>query len=72
VVVRAEPDVSKAIKDAQDACKDDAKAKECANACDDVEELSAAASHKQKPSSDPLEEYCASAPDADECRVYED
>lgn len=44
-----------------------------AAAWDTVEELSAAASHAKdaaKVNSDPLEQYCETAPDADECRVY--
>eukprot|EP01025_Chloroclados_australasicus_P031729 TRINITY_DN320_c0_g1_i1.p1 TRINITY_DN320_c0_g1~~TRINITY_DN320_c0_g1_i1.p1 ORF type:complete len:118 (-),score=22.95 TRINITY_DN320_c0_g1_i1:173-526(-) len=73
--VRAEPDsaIADAIKEAEEACKDGTKKGECAAAWDEVEELSAHASHtKAKGYEDPLEKYCESAPDADECRVYED
>ncbi len=51
---------------------------DCAVAWDTVEELSAAASHKKDAAAadpatnDPLEKFCQDAPDADECRVYED
>jgi hypothetical protein len=47
-----------------------------AAAWDTVEELSAAVSHAKAvaaadpTSNDPLEKFCESAPDADECRVY--
>jgi hypothetical protein len=47
-----------------------------AAAWDTVEELSAAASHAKAAAKesyqDPLEKYCDSNPDADECRVYDD
>lgn len=72
--LRAErPSVERAIKDAEEACKE-GSAEECANAWDTVEELSANASHKKEASEkkDPLDEYCEEVPDADECRVYED
>lgn len=48
--------------------------KEAALAWDVVEELEAEASHLKAnaPSSDPLEKFCEEAPEADECRVYED
>ncbi len=51
---------------------------DCAVAWDTVEELSAAAAHKKVANaadptlSDPLEAFCKDAPDADECRVYEE
>ncbi|KAI9400119.1 hypothetical protein POPTR_002G196100v4 [Populus trichocarpa] len=77
--VRAAPDsisekVEKSIKDAEAACSDDAASGECAAAWDEVEELSAAASHAKdkKKGSDPLEEYCKDNPETDECRTYED
>lgn len=43
-------------------------------AWDVVEELEAEASHlkSNQTKSDPLEEFCKEAPEADECRVYED
>lgn len=72
----AEPNsVERAIKEAEEACKD-GSAQECANAWDTVEELSANASHKKDAAEgskkDPLDEYCEEVPEADECRVYED
>lgn len=77
MVLRAqetEINVEKAIQEAEATCADDEKAAECATAWDEVEELSAAADKKskQKAESDPLEEYCKDAPEADECRVYEE
>lgn len=77
VKVWAEPsDVESAVKKAQEVCKDNENTKECINAWDVVEEVSANASHKRDAAKsvkkDPLEEYCEDAPDADECRVYED
>mmetsp|Transcript_6972 Transcript_6972/g.15354 ORF Transcript_6972/g.15354 Transcript_6972/m.15354 type:complete len:109 (+) Transcript_6972:133-459(+) len=80
VAVRSTPQeidakLAKAIKDAEN-CND--KDKGCAPLWDEVEELSAAKSHlkdavKADPAqSDPLEAFCKDAPDADECRVYED
>ncbi|GMJ09226.1 CP12 DOMAIN-CONTAINING PROTEIN 1, CP12 domain-containing protein 2 [Hibiscus trionum] len=76
--VRAAPDrisekVEKSIKEAQEACSDDPASGECVAAWDEVEELSAAASHardKQK-DSDPLENYCKDNPETDECRTYD-
>ncbi|KAL2323710.1 hypothetical protein Fmac_028089 [Flemingia macrophylla] len=65
--------VEESIKSAEEACAGGADA-ECAAAWDEVEELSAAASHareKQK-QSDPLENYCKDNPEADECRTYDE
>ncbi|CAK7348426.1 unnamed protein product [Dovyalis caffra] len=77
--VRAAPDsisekVQKSIKDAEEKCSDNAASGECAAAWDEVEELSAAASHAKdkKKGSDPLEDYCKDNPETDECRTYED
>ncbi|KAH8489065.1 hypothetical protein Peur_059333 [Populus x canadensis] len=77
--VRAAPEgisekVEKSIKEAEEACSGDAASGECAAAWDEVEELSAAASHAKdkKKGSDPLEEYCKDNPETDECRTYED
>ena len=73
--VRAEPEsVEEKIKEAVEVCDTEDAAK-CAEAWDEVEEVSAAAAdkrEKEKANQDPLEKYCESAPDADECRVYED
>ncbi|GIM08248.1 hypothetical protein Vretimale_12335, partial [Volvox reticuliferus] len=68
--------VEDAVKDAEEACSK-GTSQDCAVAWDTVEELSAAVSHKKDAAkadvtNDPLEKYCQDAPDADECRVYED
>ncbi|CAO2192874.1 unnamed protein product [Urochloa humidicola] len=66
--------VSDSIKKAEETCADEKVSGQCAAAWDEVEELSAAASHardKLKESSDPLENYCKDNPEADECRVYD-
>ncbi|KAI3460754.1 hypothetical protein Pfo_017417 [Paulownia fortunei] len=65
--------VEESIKNAQDACSDDPVSGECAAAWDEVEELSAAASHARdkKKESDPLENYCKDNPETDECRTYD-
>ncbi|KAM0915966.1 hypothetical protein ACQ4PT_010482 [Festuca glaucescens] len=65
--------VSESIKDAQEACSDDSASGECAAAWDEVEELSAAASHARDKlkDSDPLENYCKENPETDECRTYD-
>ncbi|KAG2588099.1 hypothetical protein PVAP13_5NG194300 [Panicum virgatum] len=55
-------------------CAEETASGECAAAWDEVEELSAAASHardKLKENSDPLENYCKENPEADECRTYD-
>lgn len=62
--------IEDAIKEAKDTCAKEEEA--CATAWDTVEELSAAQSDaktKAAANSDPLEQYCDTAPDADECRV---
>jgi hypothetical protein len=70
-------EVKKAIQTAEETCNG-GDAAHCAAAWDNVEELSAAASHKKaayqddKVASDPLEAFCDDNPDADECRVYDD
>ncbi|KAF9669262.1 hypothetical protein SADUNF_Sadunf14G0089500 [Salix dunnii] len=76
--VRAAPErisekVEKSIKE-EEVCSGDAASGECAAAWDEVEELSAAASHAKakKKESDPLEEHCKDNPETDECRTYED
>ncbi|KAJ4764436.1 hypothetical protein LUZ62_029712 [Rhynchospora pubera] len=79
LVVRSTPSeiankVSESIKNAEETCADDPKAGECVAAWDEVEELSAAASHARDKNKgkDPLEEYCKDNPETDECRTYED
>ncbi|KAK7269610.1 hypothetical protein RIF29_22343 [Crotalaria pallida] len=76
--VRAAPEgisekVEESIKNAEEACSGDPVSGECAAAWDEVEELSAAASHARdkKKGSDPLEEYCKDNPETDECRTYD-
>uniref|UniRef100_A0A0D9VT68 CP12 domain-containing protein n=1 Tax=Leersia perrieri TaxID=77586 RepID=A0A0D9VT68_9ORYZ len=66
--------VTESIKQAEETCADDPEGGECAAAWDEVEELSAAASHARdrKKDNDPLEEYCKDNPETDECRTYED
>ncbi|CAL9081107.1 unnamed protein product [Musa acuminata var. zebrina] len=66
--------VVESIKKAEETCAEDAASGECAAAWDEVEELSAAASHARDKlkTSDPLEEYCKDNPETDECRTYED
>lgn len=76
--IRATPEkisekVEESIKSAEEACSGNADGAECAAAWDEVEELSAAASHardKQK-EADPLENYCKDNPETDECRTYD-
>uniref|UniRef100_A0A0D9XSQ4 CP12 domain-containing protein n=1 Tax=Leersia perrieri TaxID=77586 RepID=A0A0D9XSQ4_9ORYZ len=66
--------MSESIDKAKEACADDSASGECAAAWDEVEELSAAASHardKLKDNSDPLENYCKENPETDECRTYD-
>jgi len=64
--------IEEAIKEAEEACEGGVSG-ECAAAWDSVEELSAEASHKRsRAKADPLEEFCESNPDSDECRVYDD
>ncbi|KAL8527221.1 hypothetical protein ACS0TY_005194 [Phlomoides rotata] len=76
--VAAAPDqisgkVEESIKNAQEACNEDPVSGECAAAWDEVEELSAAASHARDKlkDSDPLETYCKDNPETDECRTYD-
>ncbi|EOA28136.1 hypothetical protein CARUB_v10024325mg [Capsella rubella] len=67
--------VEKSIQEAKETCADDPVSGECVAAWDEVEELSAAASHardkKKAGVSDPLEEYCNDNPETDECRTYD-
>ncbi|OAY77355.1 calvin cycle protein CP12-1, chloroplastic-like [Ananas comosus] len=66
--------VSESIKKAEEACAGENTEGECAAAWDEVEELSAAASHARDKlkENDPLENYCKDNPETDECRTYED
>ncbi|CAL5194524.1 unnamed protein product [Lathyrus oleraceus] len=76
--VRAAPEqiskkVEESIKSAQETCVDDPVSGECVAAWDEVEELSAAASHARdrKKESDPLEDYCKDNSETDECKTYD-
>ncbi|XP_038897154.1 calvin cycle protein CP12-1, chloroplastic-like [Benincasa hispida] len=77
--VAAAPDrisekVVESIKNAEETCSEDPASGECAAAWDEVEELSAAASHARDrlKDSDPLEDFCKDNPETEECRTYED
>ncbi|XP_020575398.1 calvin cycle protein CP12-1, chloroplastic-like [Phalaenopsis equestris] len=65
--------VSESIKKAEEACEGDEKSGECAAAWDEVEELSAAASHARDRAKeyDPLENYCQDNPETNECRTFD-
>ncbi|KAA8549088.1 hypothetical protein F0562_000772 [Nyssa sinensis] len=65
--------VAESVKKAEETCSGDAVSGECVAAWDEVEELSAAASHARdkKKESDPLETYCKDNPETDECRTYD-
>jgi len=67
------PDISESIKQAEETCSEDSASGECAAAWDEVEELSAAASHARDKAkdADPLETYCKDNPETDECRTYD-
>ncbi|CAK9261068.1 unnamed protein product [Sphagnum jensenii] len=68
--------VEESIAEAQEVCVADETSGECRVAWDKVEELSAEVAHRrtreQSKGVDPLVEFCKEAPEADECRVYED
>ncbi|KAK7278178.1 hypothetical protein RJT34_23203 [Clitoria ternatea] len=65
--------VEESIKTAEEACAGGGDSGECAAAWDEVEELSAAASHarENQKNSDPLEKYCKDNPETEECRTYD-
>lgn len=65
--------VADSVKNAEETCASDPASGECVAAWDEVEELSAAASHARdkKKDSDPLEEYCKDNPESEECRTYD-
>ncbi|KAL9227635.1 hypothetical protein vseg_003303 [Gypsophila vaccaria] len=79
IVVRATPpeklseSIEQSIKTAQETCSDNPESGECAAAWDEVEEVSAAASHARDKSKsvDPLETYCKDNPETNECRTYD-
>lgn len=69
--------IKQSISSAQEVCEGNETSEECVVAWDEVEELSAAASHKRTATTssgfkDPLDKYCEDNPETDECRVYED
>ncbi|XP_022876382.1 calvin cycle protein CP12-2, chloroplastic-like [Olea europaea var. sylvestris] len=65
--------LAESVKNAEESCSENATSGECAAAWDEVEELSAEASHARdkKKESDPLETYCKENPETDECRTYD-
>lgn len=65
--------VADSVKNAEEACEGDPASGDCVAAWDEVEELSAAASHARDKlkESDPLENYCKDNPETDECRTYD-
>ncbi|KAG0476683.1 hypothetical protein HPP92_013056 [Vanilla planifolia] len=65
--------VSESIKKAEQTCEENAESGECAAAWDEVEELSAAASHARDRAkeADPLETFCTDNPETVECRTYD-
>ncbi|KAI4374365.1 hypothetical protein MLD38_012370 [Melastoma candidum] len=70
---KIEDKVVESIKQAEEACAGNPVSGECVAAWDEVEELSAAASHardKQK-STDALETFCKDNPETEECRTYD-
>ncbi|XP_061350123.1 calvin cycle protein CP12-2, chloroplastic [Gastrolobium bilobum] len=76
--VRAAPErisekVEESIKNAKETCAEDPSSGECVAAWDEVEELSAAASHARdkKKESDPLEDYCKDNPETIECKTHD-
>ncbi|XP_078444970.1 calvin cycle protein CP12-1, chloroplastic-like [Wolffia australiana] len=66
--------VQESIENAKETCAGDPVSGECVAAWDEVEELSAAASHARDKAktADPLDAFCKDNPEADECRTYED
>ncbi|KAI3414402.1 CP12 domain-containing protein [Psidium guajava] len=70
---RIEEKVAESIKEAEEKCSENPVSGECAAAWDEVEELSAAASHARdrNKDSDPLENYCKDNPETEECRTYD-
>ncbi|CDP17070.1 unnamed protein product [Coffea canephora] len=70
---RLSDQVAESVKHAEEACAGDPESGECAAAWDEVEELSAAASHARdrKKETDVLEDYCKDNPETEECRTYD-
>ncbi|KAI3892212.1 hypothetical protein MKX03_026874 [Papaver bracteatum] len=65
--------IAESITNAKEVCEGDPVSGECAAAWDEVEEVSAAASHNRdkKKNTDVLETYCKDNPETDECRTYD-
>ncbi|KAL4305349.1 hypothetical protein HN51_039342 [Arachis hypogaea] len=65
--------VAESIKNAQETCSEDPASGECVAAWDEVEELSAAASHARDrlKDSDPLEDFCKDNPETIECKTHD-
>lgn len=68
--------LAESVKKAEEMCESNPDTGECAASWDEVEELSAAASHardrKKAEAADPLEAFCKDNPETKECRTYED
>lgn len=66
--------IQKEREEAREICDiDGAGSPKCAAAWDAVEELQAAAAHKEEePEETSFEKYCSDNPEAAECRIYED
>lgn len=61
-----------AYRDVQASCFDDLDEAACAVAWDNVDEVyRGLAQRKEKLETDPLEIYCSTLPDGDECREYD-
>jgi hypothetical protein len=73
-------DIQNRIEEARQAARDvcsteGADSSACAVAYDELEELSAEASHQKSKADDrrtSLQQYCDENPSADECRLYDD
>lgn len=66
--------VEESIKKAEEVCAGNTDSGECAAAWDEVEEVSAAASHarERQKENDPLEDYCKDNPETKECKTFDD
>ncbi|KAJ8636323.1 hypothetical protein MRB53_010590 [Persea americana] len=65
--------VQESIEKAKEVCEGNTESGECAAAWDEVEEVSAAASHarQRQKEFDPLENYCEDNPETIECKTYD-
>ncbi|MEM9923363.1 MAG: Calvin cycle protein CP12 [Cyanobacteria bacterium P01_D01_bin.50] len=74
VVSTLETAILEAVAEARETCElNGNNSSDCAVAWDIVEELQAEKSHQKqaKQTKNSLDNYCASHPEADECRVYD-